>query len=38
MERETHELLKPDKNNSIVLEFQNINTPVVKTEEETSEI
>jgi hypothetical protein len=38
MERETHELIKPDKSNSVVLEFPNINTPVVKTEDETSEI
>jgi hypothetical protein len=33
IERETHELIKSDKSNSIVLEFPNINTSRVKMEE-----
>jgi hypothetical protein len=35
-EKETHELIKPDKSSFIVIEFPNINPPVVKVKEESS--
>jgi hypothetical protein len=38
MERDTYERIKADKSNFIVIEFPNVNTSVVKTEEESSEI
>jgi DeoR/GlpR family transcriptional regulator of sugar metabolism len=35
--RETHEMIKPNTNEPILIEFPNDNQPVVKAEEQSSE-